>query len=159
VKIYPIIVQACYIQAVPWLTKMNIRPRDARALALYPRAKRDDVMASLAAEIRNIVRTAKAEKPVIEAQPYEGIGAEPAAAARSALGSIVAAGYAAPRVELNPEASESAEPFSLVWNVPYARNLQFTGRSEVIVQLETELNSGPAAAVTQAIAGLGGIGK
>jgi hypothetical protein len=85
---------------------------------------------------------------------------EPAAAARSALGAIRAADTAvAPRVELNPGASESAEPISLVWNVPYARNLQFTGRSEVIVRLETELNSGPAAAVTQAIAGLGGIGK
>jgi hypothetical protein len=105
-------------------------------------------------------RGIKAEKPAIEAQPYEGTGAEPAAAARSALGSIPAADHAvAPRVELNSGASESAEPFSLVWNVPYARNLQFTGRSEVIVRLETELNSGPAAAVTQAIAGLGGIGK
>lgn len=56
VRIYPIVVQACHIQAVPWLTKMNIRPRDAKALALYPQAKRDEVMASLAAEIRSIVK-------------------------------------------------------------------------------------------------------
>jgi tetratricopeptide (TPR) repeat protein len=56
VRIYPIVVQACHIQAVPWLTKMNIRPRDAKALALYPPARRDEVMASLAAEIGDIVR-------------------------------------------------------------------------------------------------------
>ena len=55
VRIYPIVVQACDIHAVPWLTKMNLRPRDAKALALYPPAKREEVMASLAAEIRDIV--------------------------------------------------------------------------------------------------------
>ena len=57
VKIYPIIVQACDVSAVPWLIKMNIRPRDMKALALYSPAKRDDVMALLAAEIRDIVKT------------------------------------------------------------------------------------------------------
>jgi hypothetical protein len=56
VGIYPIVVRACDIQAVPWLTKMNIRPRDAKALARYPLAQRDEVMASLAAEIRDIVK-------------------------------------------------------------------------------------------------------
>jgi tetratricopeptide (TPR) repeat protein len=55
VRIFPIIVRACDVQAVPWLTKMNIRPRDAKALALYPPAKREEIMASLAAEIRRIV--------------------------------------------------------------------------------------------------------
>jgi hypothetical protein len=46
-----------------------------------------------------------------------------------------------------------------VFHVPYPRNLNFTGRSEVIARLQEELQSGPAAAVTQAIAGLGGIGN
>jgi hypothetical protein len=46
-----------------------------------------------------------------------------------------------------------------VWHVPYPRNPNFTGRSEVIARIEKELRSGQAAAVTQAIAGLGGIGK
>jgi hypothetical protein len=58
VKIYPIIVGAVDIAAVPWLKKMNIRPRDAKALALYTPAKRDEVMASLASEIRDIVQNA-----------------------------------------------------------------------------------------------------
>jgi TIR domain/NB-ARC domain len=47
----------------------------------------------------------------------------------------------------------------LVWHVPYPRNPNFTGRSDVIARLQKELQSGQAAAVTQAIAGLGGIGK
>jgi tetratricopeptide (TPR) repeat protein len=58
VKIYPIIVAACDVQAVPWLTKMNIRPRDAKPLSLYSSAKRDEVMAALAREIRDIVKNA-----------------------------------------------------------------------------------------------------
>ena len=46
-----------------------------------------------------------------------------------------------------------------VWNVPYPRNLEFAGREHVIERLAAELSSGSPAAVTQAIAGLGGIGK
>jgi hypothetical protein len=46
-----------------------------------------------------------------------------------------------------------------MWNVTYPRNPQFTGRSEIIARLAAELSSGAAAAVTQAISGLGGIGK
>jgi NB-ARC domain len=45
--------------------------------------------------------------------------------------------------------------------VPYPRNPQFTGREDVLTQLETALLQGNAAALTQpqAIRGLGGIGK
>jgi hypothetical protein len=46
-----------------------------------------------------------------------------------------------------------------LWHVPYPRNPNFTGRSEAIARLQQELQSGQTAAVTQAIAGLGGIGK
>ena len=46
-----------------------------------------------------------------------------------------------------------------VWHVPYPRNPHFTGRLEVIARIEEDLQSGQVAAVTQAIAGLGGIGK
>ena len=47
----------------------------------------------------------------------------------------------------------------VVWNVPYPRNLDFTGREAVLAQLEAALDSGPPAALPQAIAGLGGGGK
>ncbi len=67
--------------------------------------------------------------------------------------------------------SQSASPdvFSGIWNVPYARNLCFTGRESVLEQLHYKLTKGGTndatstsiAALTQpqAINGLGGIGK
>ena len=48
---------------------------------------------------------------------------------------------------------------SRIWNVPHLRNPNFTGREGLLDDLRRSLTSGQAAAVTQAIAGLGGIGK
>jgi hypothetical protein len=47
----------------------------------------------------------------------------------------------------------------VVWNVPYSRNPNFTGRESILAQLEAALPSGMPAALSQAIAGLGGVGK
>jgi tetratricopeptide (TPR) repeat protein len=54
----------------------------------------------------------------------------------------------------------SAVRTAAIWNVPLSRNEYFTGREELLAALDKKLksNSGPAA-VTQAIAGLGGVGK
>src|SRR5260370_5404671 len=75
---------------------------------------------------------------------------------------------------LIPESSEEhSEPVSTfsgtpdsisslpIWNVPYRRNPFFTGREEILAHLYTALRSSKAAALTQtqAISGLGGIGK
>jgi tetratricopeptide (TPR) repeat protein/transcriptional regulator with XRE-family HTH domain len=48
-----------------------------------------------------------------------------------------------------------------VWNIPYARNLYFTGREDVLETLRERLMSASAVALMQpqAISGLGGIGK
>ncbi len=46
-----------------------------------------------------------------------------------------------------------------IWNVPHNRNLNFTGREEHLASLKTALSSGKPAALTQAIHGLGGVGK
>ncbi len=60
----------------------------------------------------------------------------------------------------------SSAPVPLVqpgqkWNVPHHRNPYFTGRDEILLHLYTILNTSSAAALTQtqAISGLGGIGK
>ncbi|HSM83435.1 MAG TPA: ATP-binding protein, partial [Nodosilinea sp.] len=47
------------------------------------------------------------------------------------------------------------------WNVPYGRNPYFTGRDEVLTTLYQQLHERQTAAIsqTQAISGLGGIGK
>ena len=48
-----------------------------------------------------------------------------------------------------------------VWNVPYRRNPFFTGREDVLIYLHSQLTATSAVALnqTQAITGLGGIGK
>ncbi|MBL7133054.1 MAG: ATP-binding protein [Phycisphaerae bacterium] len=48
---------------------------------------------------------------------------------------------------------------TLIWNVPYRRNPNFTGREGELKALHDALASGTPAALTQAIAGLGGVGK
>lgn len=45
-----------------------------------------------------------------------------------------------------------------LWNLPYHHNLYFTGREEVLVQLNTLLKTGQAG-VPVALSGMGGIGK
>jgi tetratricopeptide (TPR) repeat protein len=46
-----------------------------------------------------------------------------------------------------------------LWNVPFNRNPHFTGRDSYMEALNTTLHSGKYTALTQAITGLGGIGK
>jgi len=46
-----------------------------------------------------------------------------------------------------------------IWNVPHNRNPNFTGREEHLASLKMALSSGKPAALTQAIHGLGGVGK
>ena len=53
------------------------------------------------------------------------------------------------------------EPSS-IWNVPYHRNVCFTGREEILAQLHDNFSKGKTVALKQpphAISGLGGIGK
>ncbi len=46
-----------------------------------------------------------------------------------------------------------------IWNIPHRRNPNFTGREEILTDLREALTSGKPAALTQAMHGLGGIGK
>jgi tetratricopeptide (TPR) repeat protein len=57
------------------------------------------------------------------------------------------------------EAKPSEGALSAIWNVPHLRNSNFTGRAQLLVDLHSALASGKSAAVTQAIGGLGGVGK
>ena len=56
------------------------------------------------------------------------------------------------------EKGEPDEPLK-VFRVPHIQNPNFTGREELLSELEKSLDSTKTAAVTQAIAGLGGVGK
>jgi tetratricopeptide (TPR) repeat protein len=46
-----------------------------------------------------------------------------------------------------------------IWNLPHLRNPNFTGRESLLAALRSALTSGQPAALTQAIHGLGGVGK
>ncbi len=46
-----------------------------------------------------------------------------------------------------------------IWNVPHRRNPNFTGRRTYLTRLRKALTSGKPAALTQAVSGLGGVGK
>jgi len=51
------------------------------------------------------------------------------------------------------------EDSSVIWNVPYRRNPFFTGRTQALTLLHDAFCSGKMAIKTQAVSGLGGIGK
>src|SRR5579884_1471535 len=58
--------------------------------------------------------------------------------------------------------STVGEPSAPLWNVPYGRNIFFTGREEILDRLHTALSAQAqpiAISQPQAISGLGGIGK
>lgn len=61
--------------------------------------------------------------------------------------------------EVVPEAPRFPGALPPIWNISHRRNPNFTGRKDVLEQLRAALTSGEPTAVTQAIAGLGGIGK
>jgi tetratricopeptide (TPR) repeat protein len=60
-----------------------------------------------------------------------------------------------------PSLQASPDGRASLWTVPYPRNLLFTGREAELEAIETTLRQGKNAAIgqTQAISGLGGIGK
>ena len=61
-----------------------------------------------------------------------------------------------PRKPVFP-ASPTAQP--AVWQLPHARNPNFTGRKELLEALHQKLSSNETPALVQAIYGLGGVGK
>ena len=58
-----------------------------------------------------------------------------------------------------PIVATPPEDSSVIWNVPYRRNTFFTGREQVLTLLHDTFCSGKVAAQSQAVSGLGGIGK
>jgi tetratricopeptide (TPR) repeat protein len=62
-----------------------------------------------------------------------------------------------PPTEIKAERDTGALP--PIWNLPHLRNPNFTGREDLLTRLRQALTSGQPAALTQAIHGLGGVGK
>lgn len=57
-QLYPLLVRDCAWQEVPWLARVQMRPRDARALASLRGGALDKCLADMAREIAATVRTA-----------------------------------------------------------------------------------------------------
>lgn len=96
------------------------------------------------------------------------VGATDESKAREILLSGVRLGRAepteAPRFPGRPNPTVPEKPrfpgaLPSIWNVPHARNPNFTGREDLLTGLRQVLTSRQPAAVTQAISGLGGVGK
>ena len=66
-----------------------------------------------------------------------------------------------PKQAEQAERSQPRFPGALppIWRVPYNRNPNFTGREKELTLLREQFASGAHAALTQAISGLGGVGK
>jgi hypothetical protein len=64
-------------------------------------------------------------------------------------------------ISTTPKKTQAVKADTLppIWNVPHLRNPNFTGRDDILDRLRKSLTSGQPAALTQAIHGLGGIGK
>ena len=67
--------------------------------------------------------------------------------------------YNAEHLTINVMSSFPAPRPGLMWSVPYGRNPLFTGREDILQQVHHALTTSKNAALTQAITGLGGIGK
>jgi tetratricopeptide (TPR) repeat protein len=89
-------------------------------------------------------------KPITEWSQEDTALADVAAGIRRALEDLPLLVASAPRTAL-PH----------IWNIPYPRNLFFTGREDELKSLHAQLQDHSSAAIgqTQAISGLGGIGK
>jgi tetratricopeptide (TPR) repeat protein len=61
--------------------------------------------------------------------------------------------------QLGPQMEFASSPISRTFQVPHRRNPNFTGREELLISLRAALTSDQLADHTQAIYGLGGIGK
>jgi len=56
-------------------------------------------------------------------------------------------------------ASLARTDFPTIWNVPFPQNSFFIGREDLLAQLQAQLQQGRTATLSQAISGLGGVGK
>jgi tetratricopeptide (TPR) repeat protein len=94
-------------------------------------------------------------KPITSWANRDEAFSDVAVGVRTAIDELGTAGATAPASH-TAIADDSLPP---IWNVPHLRNPNFTGREELLKQLHEALISGKHAALTQALHGLGGVGK
>jgi len=144
-RVIPVIVHPCAWTAIPWLSKIQCKPKDGKALASCTKTKAEQHLAALALEIRDLLASPGVQTlGDHETAVPEGTTPPP----RPLQGSIVPGSQGFEPLAGNPP----------LHNLPYPPlGDLFTGRQEELDALEI----GGTAAITQsaAISGLGGIGK
>jgi len=142
-RVIPVIVRPCPWQAVPWLSKIQCRPKDGHPLSAGTDHQIETDLSALALEIRNLL----AAPPRVETRGYQQGRPDGTESTRIS-----------PSRGDGNFSSPGFQPGVGVHNLPYPPlGDLFTGRKEELDALET----GGTAAITQsaAISGLGGIGK
>ncbi len=99
----------------------------------------------------------KDAKPITKWKNRDEAFKDVALGIRKVAEKLRAEGSGAGPTPVAPAAKTGALP--RIWNVPHSRNPNFTGREDLLKQLHGSLRSGKHAALTQALHGLGGIGK
>jgi nucleoside phosphorylase len=61
--VYPLLIRPCAWQEVPWLSRLQMRPEDTKAVSHLKGAKRDEVLARVAREIGSISRAGAPPQP------------------------------------------------------------------------------------------------
>ena len=59
--VFPVIVKPCLWEEVPWLARLQARPKDGKPLSSFPSSRRDAELAKIAKEILEIVRNGATE--------------------------------------------------------------------------------------------------
>lgn len=54
--LFPLVIKPCAWQVVPWLSQLQLRPPDGKAVSLLRAAKRDEALAAVARELADICR-------------------------------------------------------------------------------------------------------
>ncbi len=69
--VFPVLCKDCLWQEIPWLARLQARPRDGRALASFRGNKLDSELAKIAKEILEIVRNGAPVIPGSRSAPFE----------------------------------------------------------------------------------------
>lgn len=62
-KIFPLIVRPCPWSQIEWLSSIQARPKDGKALSGFSKHKREDILAEFALEIKSILEQKQESKP------------------------------------------------------------------------------------------------
>jgi tetratricopeptide (TPR) repeat protein len=77
VRVIPLIVQPCPWQAVEWLARIQVRPKDGRPLSKGRKAKVEEDLVALALEIRDLLATATTSPAPATSAPRLDLGRLP----------------------------------------------------------------------------------